>query len=170
MLMEPYFEICFTPTYSMVKENNAKTSFLRIPVLILTAATALYNTVFAMVNGVLDRVVLHIMVLWVLFIVFLFLPHLTTCLAMRNVKKLNDGVMPEGVLSFGDTIHYHEGVADLTLQYRQVVRAKHLKHSYKLWFGKRTAIIFDPNGFTKGTFEEFKQFMREKCPNVTFPE
>jgi hypothetical protein len=27
-------------------------------------------------------------------------------------------------------------------------------------------MAIDPNCFTKGTYEEFKQFLREKCPDL----
>ena len=58
----------------------------------------------------------------------------------------------------------------LTIEYRKILRVLRLKHSYMLMMGKRNGVMLDPNGFTKGTFEEFKQFLRDTYPNLQIPE
>lgn len=63
-----------------------------------------------------------------------------------------------------------EGTIHITAEYCKIVRVVRLKHSYVLMMGKRNGLILDSNAFTKGTFEEFKQFIREKRPDLNIPE
>ena len=58
----------------------------------------------------------------------------------------------------------------IAVEYRKIRRVVHLRHSYVLMIGRRNGVILDPNTFTKGTFAEFKQFFREKRPDLTIPE
>ena len=99
-----------------------------------------------------------------------FLPQIFVKSSFRNAKKQNDGVLPETVTTFGDTIEIHEGMLHMSIEYRKIVKVLHLKHSYMLMLGKRNGVMLDPNGFTKGTFEEFKQFLREMRPDLKVPE
>ncbi len=99
-----------------------------------------------------------------------FLPQIYASTSIRNAKKQNDGVLPETVITFGETIELHEGMIHITVEYRKILRIVHLKHSYMLMIGKRNGVMLDPGGFTKGTFTEFKQFLREKRPDLTIPE
>ena len=73
-------------------------------------------------------------------------------------------------MTFGDTIEMHEGMVHLTIEYRKIVRTIRLKHSYMLMLGKRNGVMLEPNAFTKGSFEEFKQFLRTKCPGILVVE
>lgn len=88
----------------------------------------------------------------------------------RSDKKNNDGVIPETVVTFGDSIQIFEGMVHLTIDYRKVKRVVRLKHSYCLMTSKTTAVMIREDAFTKGSFEEFKQFLREKYPHLTIPE
>ena len=99
-----------------------------------------------------------------------FLPQFYAWSAIRNSKKQNDDVLPETLITFGETIELHEGMVHITVEYRKIQRVIHLKHSYMLMIGKRNGVMVAPNGFTKGTFEEFKQFLREKRPDLNIPE
>ena len=45
-----------------------------------------------------------------------------------------------------------------------------MMNGYALFNGKRTAVLIKPEGFTEGTFEEFKVFLREKCPGIKIAE
>ena len=99
-----------------------------------------------------------------------FFPQLYAWSIIRSVKKQNDGVQPEVTVTFGDTIELHEGMVHITVEYRKLQRVIRLKHSYMLMIGKRNGVMLDPNGFTKGTFSEFKQFLREKRPDLNIPE
>ena len=99
-----------------------------------------------------------------------FFPNLYAWSNIKNTKIQNDGTIPETIVIFGDTIEMHEGMLHVTVEYRKIVRTIHLKHSYALMINRKNGIIIDPNKFTKGTFEEFKQFLREKCPGIIVAE
>lgn len=99
-----------------------------------------------------------------------FTPQLYARSAIRNVKKQNDGIQPEVIITFGETIELHEGMVHITVEYRKIQRVIRLKHSYMLMIGKRNGVMLEPNSFTKGTFHEFKQFLREKRPDLNIPE
>ena len=100
----------------------------------------------------------------------MFLPHLYAHAAIRHVKQQNDGIQPEAIITFGDTIELHEGIIHITVEYRKIIKVVHLKHSYLLMIGKRNGVMLDPNAFTKGTFSEFKKFLREMRPDLNIPE
>jgi hypothetical protein len=97
-------------------------------------------------------------------------PHLLVWRAQKNGKKQNDGIQPEVIVTFGDIIEMHEGMVHLTIPYQKVVRVVRLKYSYVLMLGKRNGVMLSPDHFTKGNFEEFKQFLREKRPDLNIPE
>ena len=97
-------------------------------------------------------------------------PHYYAWSAMRNTKRLNDGVIPSVTIRFGDTIEMEEGVTRLTVHYHNISRVVRLKHSYVLMTSRRTGVMLREDGFTKGTFSKFKQFLREKHPDLKIPE
>jgi len=99
-----------------------------------------------------------------------FMPQLYARSVMKNTKKQNDGIVPEVIITFGETIKLHEGWVDVTVEYRKIQKVVRLKHSYMLMLGKRNGLMLRPDSFTKGTFEEFKQFLREKRPDLKIPE
>lgn len=99
-----------------------------------------------------------------------FLPEWYARSVMTNAKKQNDGVAPEVIITFGETMELHEGMVRVTLEYRKIQKVVRLKHSYMLMIGKRNGLMLKPDSFTRGTFEEFKQFLREKRPDLKIPE
>ena len=99
-----------------------------------------------------------------------FMPQFYAWSVMKNTKKQNDGAAPEVVITFGETIKLHEGMVDVTIEYRKIQKVVRLKHSYMLMIGKQNGVMLKPDSFTKGTFAEFKEFLREKRPDLTVPE
>ena len=58
-----------------------------------------------------------------------------------------------------------------TYDYDQIEKIYSLKSSYTLIFAKNSGtLILSREGFTKGTFSEFKQFLRYKRPDLKIPE
>ena len=98
------------------------------------------------------------------------LPHYYAWAVIRQDKKKNNGKICESVIRFGEKITVSEPKMELTLDYETIVRVVRLKHSYVLMNSRRTGIMLDTSSFTKGTFEEFKQFLREKRPDLKIPE
>ena len=100
-----------------------------------------------------------------------FMPWYISWNALRSSKRSNDGVIPETRIAVNeDRIDVDEGCVHFTLEYRKFCRVVHLKHSYVLMIGRRSGLMIDPDGFTRGTFTEFKQFLREKRPDLNIPE
>ena len=95
-----------------------------------------------------------------------FTPHLIVWLAMRKVKKENDGKIPEAlVLVEEDAIRIREDMAEIVVQYSRIKKVEQLKHSYAIVAGA-TSVLLDTNGFSKGTLEEFKNFLQTKRPDL----
>ena len=173
--MEPRFEVRYFGTHKMLVEFARKYSVGPRPLAVcIVVGIYLYFVIRSWWNGILPEMLPTLLFMGVVFTLLYFLPDYFTWCAARNAKKQNDGVLPETVITFGDIIEIHEGMMHVTVEYRKIVRVVQLKHSYVLMIGKRNGVILDPNGFTKGTFEEFKQFLRQvrpdlNLPNATFP-
>ena len=169
--MEIQFENRYFSNHKMLAEFARKYGVGPRPVMVLICVVIfLFFVVKSYVNGILLEMIPMLAFMALVFGSLYFLPHLFAWSTLRNAKKQNDGVLPETVIAFGETIEMHEGMVHLTIEYRKIVRVVRLKHSYMLMLGKHNGVIIDPNGFTKGSFEEFKGFLREKRPDLTIPE
>ena len=92
--------------------------------------------------------------------------------ARSEIKRMKKrlGEDPVDTISFGDSIEIIRGTGRVCWEYSDVKRVKQLKHSFILERDKNLTIVLDPNGFTKGTFADFKEFLRVRCPNVEIPD
>jgi hypothetical protein len=84
----------------------------------------------------------------------------------QRAQSYYDGEMPSSYIRFGDQIHVEEIDSTFTLEYRKIEKVIVLKHGLFLRYAEKAHMAIDPNCFTKGTYEEFKQFLREKCPHL----
>lgn len=169
--MEPRFEVKYLCSHKMFAEFGRKYMVgPRTPVLVVFWVA--YAVLLAIcLLGTPDHESLSMVIaLGFLYLVFAFMPHWHAWLTRRQTKKQNDGILPETVVTFGETIEVHEGMVHITVEYRKLVAVHRLKYSYVLMIGKRNGVMLDPNSFTKGTFAEFKQFLREKRPDLCVPE
>ena len=85
--------------------------------------------------------------------------------SVRNYKK-DVGTNGKTIYRFGDEIDLQQGKVRTILDYSEITVVERLKYTYELKLDNRRALYVVPECFTKGTFEEFKQFLREKCPNI----
>ncbi len=92
--------------------------------------------------------------------------HAAAANRIKHLKKLYDGVIPETTVTFRDTIEVSDAGNHSSFRYDQIIKTFRLKHSYILMLKGKFCIFLQPDGFTKGTFQEFTAFLREKCPNV----
>ena len=169
--MEPLFQVEFYSSHKMIREFYRKCGFGPRPATLIVFWSAfVLLALYCWANGIPLTQNLQIMVLVLALAAMSFFPEFMAWAGTRSTKKQNDGVLPKTILAFSDTIQMEEGMVHLTIEYRKIVKVIHLKHSYVLMIGKQNGVILDPNGFTKGTFEEFKQFLREKRPDLTIPE
>lgn len=84
----------------------------------------------------------------------------------ENGRRIHNGKSYESVILFGDKISITEGTFSLTVEYSQIIKIYYLKHSCALMFGKSNGILLSLNGFTAGSFEEFQEFIEQKCPDA----
>ena len=100
-----------------------------------------------------------------------FLPRYYAWSIIRNTKKLNDGVLPETRVVFSEeNIQMFEGMVHLTIEYRKIRKGVRLKNGYALFNGKRSAVLLKPENFREGSFRDFLDFIREKCPDIKIAE
>ena len=169
--MEPQFEVRYVANHKMMAEFMRKYSVGPRPwMLIVGGAVFLWAAFWLCIGGLSGRDIYYIVMLGFIQLFIGLMPHYVAWMTLKNTKKQNGGTMPETVVTFGENIEIHEGMVHLTIEYRKILRVLRLKHSYMLMMGKRNGVMLDPNGFTKGTFEEFKQFLRETYPNLQIPE
>lgn len=170
--MEPIFENRYHCNKKMLAEFARKYSVgptprmtvITLPVVILAAPVLLSKHA-----GSESKLILWIAV--AILIGAQFLPQFYAHSTIANMKKQNDGVLPETIVVFGDeNIQMFEGMVHLTIEYRKIVKTVRLKNSYALMTGKRTAVLVQENGFTRGSFAVFREFIRNKCPGVEVVE
>lgn len=169
--MEILFENRYTSTHKRLAEFYRKLGTgPRMPTVVLTFVFFAGITLYSYMNGILDEVQNILLAMGAIDVVVFFMPHLMAWSARYGSKKQNDGIQPETIVTFGDDIQLFEGMVHLTIEYRKIVRVVRLKHSYILMTSRRTGVMLDPNGFTKGSFEEFKHFLHQRYPDLKIPE
>ena len=169
--METLFENRYTADVkTMVEFARKYRTYPRPAVAIPLTVIYVLLTVYILYHG-LWITFIKVAVFEVLYCVFLVIyPYWYVWKIRREGKKNYDGVIQETVVQFGDNIQLFEGMMHLTMDYHKVIKVVHLKHSYCLMTSKRTAIMLRDDGFSKGTFEGFKQFLCEKYPHLTIPD
>lgn len=169
--MEPIFENRFYCSKSILKEFYRKLIFGYLPIMCVIDAVILCCFVLqGLYFGIfLEMIPMYLMMAAVFSIIWL-MPDWFAWNLMRQAKKQYDGEIPETTIIFGDVIEMHEGMVHYTIPYQKIVRVVHLEHSYAMMIGKRNGVMLVPDGFTKGTFGEFKEFLRQKRPDLMIPE
>ena len=173
--MEPKFELRY---YS---DRKALTEFYRkiaipfwLPMTIIIGVCVLYVAGVTALCCLLDptelsEMLLPLFAMMVFGAVVFFLPEWTVWNVMRQVKEQSGGVEPEMVVTVGDTIEASAGITCSTIEFHRIIKVRRLKHSYVLMITRRSGILLRPDCFTKGSFEEFKQYLRQQCPNLFIP-
>ena len=171
--MESVFECEFTPTVKMIaarvrKYSEARYAFLLIISIGLFAYVAI-NAVFTSIFWGFDMIWVKLLLFTLAFLVVsIFFPRVNAYFGVRNYKKDTAGGLYK--IAFGDHIELTQGSTRIIWEYQDIQKIYHLKYSYELVKSKRLALFVDPNGFTKGNFEDFKRFLKEKRPDLTIPE
>nr|WP_288828412.1 YcxB family protein [uncultured Clostridium sp.] len=101
--------------------------------------------------------------LFILIFTILITPPMTIRQMQEYDRKLNNGKKNEAIIQFGEKISISQGTFFLTIEYSQILKTYELRNSFVLMFTKNSGIIIDPNGFTKGDFSDFKEFISKKC-------
>lgn len=71
---------------------------------------------------------------------------------------------------FGDIIRIEDHSAVMHMDYGQIRQVISLKYGLFLRYQENAYMAIDPDCFTRGTFPEFKQFLREKRPDLNIPD
>ncbi len=169
--MEYSFELCLTPNYKMTVEDLRKYGIgPKIPTAIVTWILLISLFVISYTKGMLVKYWEIETVLAVVLLVAFFTPHYLTWFSFAKLKKKNDGRLPEAIVRFADSITCQIGEGIFAFDYADLVGVIHMRHSYKLQFTNRRGLLLDTDAFTKGTFSEFKKFIRQKRPDLVIPE
>ncbi len=170
--METRFENRYYCDKKLLREFARKYSIGPTPLTTAITVPIMVLCLPVLVMGALNGMDLSITWLaYLLMVVVQFLPRLYAWSVLRNMKKQNDGVLPETRVVFSEeNIQMFEGMIHLTIEYRKIRKTVRLKHSYALFNGKRTAVLVKHENFRPGEFEAFKAFIREKCPGIKIAE
>ena len=97
-------------------------------------------------------------------------PYLRVRKGWKQSLAFHDGKLPVNTARFGENISVENAEGSRNWEYYQLVKVRSFKYSYCLCFGDKTVLLLYRDHFTKGTFEEFKQFLRMKRPDLKIPE
>ena len=169
--METQFEICTVAKYRMIVENSRKYGVgPRVPTVIAVWSVIVLTVLGAAVFGFLNQIWRVIVVAAVFELIVFFMPHYITFFGIRALKKRNGGKLPQAVITISDRIICRSGNEELIYEFSDLVDVVSLKYSYKLRFTQRRSLLIDPEAFTQGNLEEFKQFLQKKRPDLKILE
>ena len=136
-------------------------------ILAMAAAGTLISGILAppVNTGMLVRLAAGVIVLFFLW----RLPGSTAKSILAELIRQNGGQNPECVALFGDLILSNMGDQE-GYDYSRIRKVVSLKHSYVIYIDKRISIPVTRDGFTKGDFESFKAFLKEKRPDLKIPK
>ena len=100
----------------------------------------------------------------------LLLPWRNARKVMKQYRLANNGALPQNTVWFGEKIWLEGNDFTRTWEYHNLARIYSLRYCYCLRFTDKSGFLLSRNSFTKGTFEEFKQFLRYKRPDLKIPE
>lgn len=106
------------------------------------------------------------------FVIF-FLCCSTSMVTKKTVgyfREFTGSPSAELTYRFADTIAVICGEKTMELDYKQILNAVFMDDHLVLCIQKNMMLFVAYDGFTKGTFSEFKQFLREKRPDLKIPE
>lgn len=98
------------------------------------------------------------------------LPYLQVRKGWKKQMAFHHGKLPVNIARFGEKISIENAESSRNWEYHQLTKVRSFKRSYCLCFGDNTVLLLYRDHFTKGTFEEFKQFLRTKRPDLKIPE
>ena len=170
--MEMRFENRYICDKKLLREFARKYSVGPTPLTTAITAPIMVLCLPVLIKAAMEGAGLSIIpVAYLVMILIQFLPRFYAWSMIRNTKKLNDGVLPETRVVFSEeNIQMFEGMVHLTIEYRKIRKGVRLKNGYALFNGKRSAVLLKPENFREGSFRDFLDFIREKCPGIKIAE
>ncbi len=162
------FENRFYTTDKMLKEyvNKVICKNLIIAGSVITIVGMLLCVVTA-IDEVGFKLGVYVVATFIVFTTTLATPLLTFSDTKKRDKALNNGQKNETVVLFDDKIYMSEGSFKFDIEYERIEKIHILSSCCVLMFGKTNGIMIEQNSFTNGTFEEFLDFIKPKCENIT---
>lgn len=169
--MEPQFVNHVT----LDKKNIAvlvRATFNRVASVLCIVAVVLFAA-FGVTELILQRGWPVVIVAAAACVFFIFYPFILRGVLTRRFwetqRLMNGGKDAQRFTEFSDRIRVLSSNKGETLfDYKQVTRFFDTEHLFILRIGKRVAVVVAKDGFTTGTFGEFVDFIRAKCPSVRF--
>lgn len=87
-------------------------------------------------------------------------------LIKKTSKSIHNDQTYETLVQFGNSIFLQEGKFSIDIDYSKIIKIFYLKYSYVLMFTNTNGIMVGYDSFTKGNFEDFKEFIKENCINA----
>lgn len=169
--MGPLFENRYHSTWRQMGEFNQKCrTGPRLHTMVISFLCLAFAVLACAQKGILERMSPFLIGVGVSFLLIPTIPYRIAKTAIRRYTRQHDGVQPETVITFGDKIEVFEGMAHFTIEYRKIVQVRRFRHSYALMTSRRTAVLLREDGFSQGTFDDFKDFLRQKLPQIQIPE
>ena len=173
--MDPLFENCCEVNETMIvdyhKAQEKKMRTLRMVVTVvgvvvlveMLAGVLLEMTgmVFAFVTVVINLTAMYL--LW-------FSTPMVIKKTVGCFREFTGSQSAELTCHFGDTIQVICDDKTMELSYKQITMVDIYADHMVLGIQKNMMLFVAIDGFTKGTFSEFKQFLRTKRPDLKIPE
>ena len=172
-----------------VRSNRRTFVVLTMVPLVITALGMVSILARAAIQSYLDLpMLLRWTIFFLLFLRITTAPRRTARRVLKDFKRIYKVEQVECTTQVGDTIVYTlQGSDPCEYEFDCIKKVVSAKQSYLLCFKKRVVaevdssgkphyinkkgnLILTREGFTKGDFESFKAYLREKCPNVKIPE
>lgn len=84
----------------------------------------------------------------------------------EHERRIHNWKRVETVITFGDKIQVVEGSLALAVEYSQIMKVYDWKKMYVLMISRQNGIIIHPDGFVKGSLDELRGFIKDKCVNA----
>ena len=172
--MEFYFENVTAPDQKMLAEVERKLRLGHWIMLMIAVGYMLYAAHIIWV-AYTEYVIAINWILWFFFYLIvavcaLCMPAFNAKRVLRRLQRLSCGQYVI-VRQFGERITCQTPTSLSTLDYYNIKKVYSLKTCYVIRFMDNVAVmVLSREGFTKGSFEEFKQFLRYKRPDLKIPE
>ena len=101
---------------------------------------------------------------------FVCLPKVCAKLEMHKIRKKYGGIVPISITWFDHRIVTNDGDGKRYFEYSQITGVRMFDDYFVIFLDHLTFIPLSYDGFIKGTFAEFKQFLRTKRPDLKIPE
>ena len=111
------------------------------------------------VNKILAKNARGIILLYIL--IFLFI--VKNGILKKTAKSIHNDQSYPTLVQFGNNIFMQERKFSMELDYSKIVKIYYLKYSYVLMFTNSNGIMVKYDSFTKGNFEDFKEFIKDNC-------